>query len=575
MKKLYALVSAFFLFFGISQPLLAANHIAKVGETSPNAAIPKFMQEIINLLEKNHAELQQKEKELLKSDDDVTQKKAQNLTITIGIISNHLSTIKISILPLIEKKDYMNAKSQLSRIGTNSGYQSGSYITAELTEKVGLAIKKIDALEKEKIKLLQDEVEQFHQDLGKKLLNAKQVAEIDSILVRLVALKEKCISRNGEYHKISNKIDQTTTIVSGWQDYLSCVANKDVQGAKNHMQNISRSIIRNPLIPRSEILKIVSNLGRGIVIPTTKSNDPASKIPSIESILSRYTKAADLDKVISEIEKIKDHTSPTQKNKASDLQQQAQFLQSAHHLAVNGEGTMLMIQLGAGTTSSNYREWREAIVLEIKMLAFSRMIPTEYEEEMSGKSAIKKIEILAGKLQKEKKWYELWEILNFSKDLINSRSNSSATRKISWFENDLYALSYFLAAQRYEEAGELAKALLNYRGILDKNGRYGPYKDAQEAIKNIRIHKSEALAKNEIEEAALLKARGTPESRYGSRIMRYNDHIIQRAVEKAVSERMAFYLKALEKKAPTTAIAPSKKPTAEPKKKPKETKKSQ
>ena len=49
--------------------------------------------------------------------------------------------------------------------------------------------------------------------------------------------------------------------------------------------------------------------------------------------------------------------------------------------------------------------------------------------------------------------------------------------------------------------------------------------------------------------------------------MRAGDVEIKKVVEKAVKERMALYLKALEKKAPTPL--PSKKPAAKQKEKPK------
>jgi len=196
------------------------------------------------------------------------------------------------------------------------------------------------------------------------------------------------------------------------------------------------------------------------------------------------------------------------------------------------------------------------------------MIPAEHQAEMREKSLIQQTEFLAGKLQKEKKWSELWELLNFSKSLINSLSGSYATHKLLWFENDLSSLSSFLAAQHYEEAGELAKAILRYRLVFEKQGRYSPYMEAQEAIKNIRKNKSEALAKNELEETTLNKAT-LSRYPYPSRASRYSSSEITDAVEKAVNDRMTLYLMAIEreKSAPTPAVNKKSTPKKKEKKK--------
>ena len=533
---------------GMSQPLLADIQTAEMNKSSADPTIKKIIAETISLLEKDLANLKkQKQKQALKIDDKEVKAKIYKLDIAISTVTSHLSILKVEILPLVEKKDHTNAKSHISRISAN--YGGNGYVTTGLTDKLSLTVKMIDDLEEAQVNQVQDEVHQFHKGLGKTLLNVQQIGEIDSMLVSLAALKDKCVNKNGSnsaYYKISNQINQTTTIVSSWQDYLSSIANKDANGARSHLRNVLRDVAKNPIIPRSEILKAIANVEQNIaklsatVNGKTANMEPIPEILSLETILSRYTKADDLVKVITETTNIRTHGPSSKHSSAFTLLQQAQFLHNAHQLALKGQSAMLVTTLGAQPTTSTHREWREVILLEIKMLSFANMIPTEHQAEMHGKSPIQQTEFLAGKLHKEKKWTELWELLSFSKQLINSRSNSYATSKLSWFENDLYSLSSFLAAQRYEEAGELAKALLRYREVLAKNGRYSPYIDAQKAIKNIRENKSEALIKNELEEAALLKASPTNMSRYPMRSHRIDDSQINNAVEKAVSNRMAL-----------------------------------
>jgi len=556
-------------FGGMSQPLLADIQTAEMNKSSADPTIKKIIAETISLLEKDLENIQkQKQKqEALNPNDRKVQSKIRKLDSAISTVRRYLSSIKMEIIPLIEKKDYTKAKSKISPIATNS---SNKYITTGLTEKVILVVNLLDDIKNAQIKQVQNEFDQFHRDLIKTLLNAEQIEEIDNILVNLAALKTKCTYHDGsikDYYKISRQIDKTTTIVIGWQNYLRCIANKDASGALSRMRTISSNVIEHPIVPRSEVLKILANVERNIAKLSGKESIEAPETLNLETILSRYTKADDLVKVIAETAKIKTHGSSSERNQAFDLLKQAQFLHNAHQQAIKGQRSTLVATLRARLTTSNHHEWRKTILLEIKMLSFVNMIPTEHQAEMREKSPIQQTEFIAAKLQKEKKWSELWELLNFTKQLLNSQPNISTTRTIFWFENDISSLSSFLAAQRYEEAGELAKALLLYREVLEKNGRYGPYKDTQKAIKNIRENKAEALMKNELEEASLLKANISNISTYDMRNFKENDSLIKYAVEKAVNNRMTLHLKAIEREKSTSSPAADKKSVTKEKKK--------
>lgn len=106
--------------------------------------------------------------------------------------------------------------------------------------------------------------EALYEKVGERLRKAKRPEELDDILVKLTELSERpnYQSQNSykskEINSLTGKLQGSVQIVSKWQDYLIADNQRNAKACRSALQNISSSLSRNPIIPRSYVLRLLN-----------------------------------------------------------------------------------------------------------------------------------------------------------------------------------------------------------------------------------------------------------------------------------------------------------------------------
>jgi len=326
-------------------------------------------------------------------------------------------------------------------------------------------------------------------DTRKACLEAKSSADLDSLFIRCAAMQgERNAQSNALNQRVADKITGCATTLDAWAKYLDL---RDAGDARRANDTLKRLANNNSGFP---VLKIDEIDARYMPVPSEEMN------PS----LVFFTLAAGV-KTPEELPALKQKTldymaipknQPATEFLEMEIKRIDGLLKVQDLIAKkdypNAFKAILRWNSSGRSETMNFydpiREQLQEVTFAKVMSQWTKLQKAEDEIDMAF------IDRVLAELSAKGEYAQVLEVLNVSEMLQRMRpDNYSGTGNPS---GEKAAIEKFLAAQRFEEAGDYLSAITNYRLVVAAKGPNVPTDKAKDALK-ILIEKYPELAKNQ------------------------------------------------------------------------------
>ncbi|MDG1357266.1 MAG: hypothetical protein P8P36_03640 [Akkermansiaceae bacterium] len=463
-------------------------------ENEPPAKLIQHAESIIQLAEAQRKELKQQLAQLEQDAKQEAPEQAvspvqwQKAQTDLRLIEGYIQLQKTQLIPALQKNHFTVALNNAASLTRYQGHSSA--LPQPIMDAHMKFVKEISAHAQAQLEQTKKEVAAFEDKISKLLLTARDPSELDSAIKEIADWQGKLTNQNNTPHRsLRDQLSHMSNIVTAWQDYLGYLKTSNRDRARSSLSQIKRSVVKTPIVNRSTILELENKL-EGHISKTV--NAPSTL--SLAEIIKRYPKIADLKKV-------EEKSAILIQNKNSNYAAQkihlvAKKLQEIDHLIDTGSTALAIARLNSLNKPSEAERWFTEITNALRHRIFLNTIPEKLHAKVADMTIEQSIEAVAKHYNEQQQWYELWEFLKFTQDALFNR-NSSYLRGFVWFGNDLKSTEAYLGARNLERAGEYYTALTSYRSILKNSGRYGPYRETQQAIQNLRKTKGKEIAEAE------------------------------------------------------------------------------
>lgn len=352
------------------------------------------------------------------------------------------------------------------------------------------------AIEREKAKALKElekELATFKEGLGVILLAATDPSDLDTLFVKLDAFKVRANRFPSHRHNFDNTCRNLGKIVAGWQDYLNNLKIGDFKQAEYSLKNLNQSLDTYPVIPRSKVLELQNELKRKINMgQKSRGTDPVSPPFSVREVVKEIKTIEDM---VAAKEKLELLTRYRETQHEANYQLGAiRDLQYAIDLIDNGNALLGLSAVNRFSPNNSLGKlWCGAIRSLIRQRALYESVPEAFRPRIDKEAIELVIEKSAGAMSERAAWVELWEFLKVVTQTGFNNSGHSSRNILPGFDNDIRAIEHFTYAQRLEETGQLAEALVRYNMALNIMGRFGPYDSAKKATVRLLVTRAEEL----------------------------------------------------------------------------------
>lgn len=146
----------------------------------------------------------------------------------------------------------------------------------------------------------------FLEKLSKSLQEATQPEHLDRCLVELHQLtgNQSYGSRqtNPELAVLARKVSESRSVISEWQNYLMAEAAGDIKACRRSLENISRSLTQNPILPRSYVLRLLNPQAALQEQPKEPQEDDLAErdqvLISFEEIVQRFSRDGEVEQAL-------------------------------------------------------------------------------------------------------------------------------------------------------------------------------------------------------------------------------------------------------------------------------------
>jgi hypothetical protein len=482
------------------------------------------------------------EKELKKQDDEVQKlllKPDNEGSVALRLnatkqeeLKRLMVNLKSSVLPLIQREKFIQASQSLS---------SYSSIGLRIEEYCAL-LESIDSELSHRRQNTLGAVSELEDNLAEALLDAEKAEELDDILVAIIELEEE--TQKWFDHRYGSDRDsslaQLREITSSWQNYLMAFESGDLRAAQSNISNISRALLKTPIIQRSKVLKIEQSLKVQSESGSTRQNPPYDLHEAVQIV----QKVSELEVAEKRCEKLLAYSET--KSDAKYLLTTIKQLIEARDSIDAGQISLGLAQLKAMSVNRE-KAWVLEMTRKLRYLTLPSAIPSKYQKLLVRDSIDTSIPKVAEAMAEDKQWDHLWEYLVACRSVLaNSHSAHTPVAGFPWMNNDINAIEKYLAAERYEKAQEYYKAHLTYRLMFDKQGRYAPYELAEQKVASLRNNHAESIKAGEKAATELSAARYASQSSRYSKMSRsgYDPRELEASINKVLEQKLPLYLKA-------------------------------
>lgn len=402
-----------------------------------------------------------------------------------AMVQERALAVLASAQQMIRRGDYENAAQTLDQVTP--------YLPPNMQADWQKFSKQFTAsLEKEKatqIENRQKEATALVEAVRKGCLEAKTSADLDSLFVRCAAAQgERNMGSDALSQRVQEKIMSSGATLQAWAKYLDF---RDAGDARAANASLKRLTENNSGIP---ILKIEEINARYLPVVSDEMNPSAAFL----SLATGLKSPADLPALKTKMEAYM----ATPKNQmvngvfSSELNR-IQGLMNVQDLITKKDYATALTQLsrwnssGRDDTLSFYEpictQLRDEIFANILSKWTTRKKAPDEDDQVF-------IDSVIDELAAKGDYAQIVELLKASETLQRTRPNPPSGNTSTYGERT--AIEQFLAAQRFEEAGDYLGAITNYRFVVAAKGPHIPTDKAQAALKSL-LEKYPDMAKNQ------------------------------------------------------------------------------
>ncbi len=411
------------------------------------------------------------------------------------------------------------------------------------------------------------EIKSILEQIKTTIYKSKKPEDLDDLLA-LVSSKSKLFSshshsfsstQNKELKALKQSLQSSGRIVSEWQNYLIAEIANNSQECRRSLENLSRSLTENPIIPRSYVLRLlnpvpVEQASATQGAHTSSDGDqntedtpiPATNFTPFPDIVQRLTDGEDIQVV-------------------SDLIQQLPQAQFDSREVTNFNGALMVLKgfdTKSNTSSFNeamdylrrshrsssdirldtFAKARNKIIMPILLEKYADVLTDTNEQFHSPESLLNHLFDL---VRKEKNWQRSISVtkdLETYADFLRSPSETSYRNKAS-------ALTSLAKAEAASVTGEVGLGIKNYRTAISKTDDPLIFQICFEGLQNLReTYPEEYNAASELEKATTFVeldqrlARYAYSRRQSSYRDRHSESAITPEVQKLITETIQVEL---------------------------------
>jgi hypothetical protein len=347
-----------------------------------------------------------------------------------------------------------------------------------LSAKLSSQLEQIALQARERMRM---EVDQLINDVHQACLAARKSADLDPLLMRCAALQ---MQRPGDSDIVARRIQQklagVAATLQAWTKYLDFQVTQKPQAGNHALQDLLNNSAEFPVISSEEIR---TRLTAG----DDREPDPVERAVSI---LKSIKKPEDIGSGVALLNQLMAEGPPAQGIVIRQVRDNLEALNTAWGQAKQGDAALrtLRSQPGRSFESPWQRPLQAIEEFVVQAIVDNKLRQLAPGETKIGESPRAQIDAGLSALAAKDNYAAMIELMKVAQAL----PEWAGFHDNEFFEQ-IYALERFLAAQRFEKAGDPLGAINDYRSVVSATGKYVPSQRATEALAKIKAANPDAF----------------------------------------------------------------------------------
>lgn len=364
----------------------------------------------------------------------------------------------------------MSAEAEEAALNQITSGQAGQYSdgSSELIINQILSNHSSDAVQKAGRELL-DEIE-----AEQKAEADARVAEIDGVLKRLADILPKATKPsdldailvdlqkyqtpaypmgNEDQQRLSQQAAMAYQFATGWQDYLSSLANGNADQARNELRTLAQNGFGITIVPRSHILELMNAPIN--VPPSSPANiDQATSSPTQPTVDDILNKVQTLDQMEPALKQIQDLNLPYGSAQTGTIQTLQNYVQCYHDIK---SGLPANLNLSNGIQGL---PGHEDITRKVWLLALQALFPSFKGSPIPDEKPLDFVNRVIADAANREDWDQLKKALDAKENVTKS------TEFGLYFPDPASGMNLLISALNQEAAGQYSLAVTSYEAAL-------------------------------------------------------------------------------------------------------------
>jgi hypothetical protein len=306
---------------------------------------------------------------------------------------------------------------------------------------------------KERAKAEASRFETLLAQAGKAIEKAKTAKDLDATVKALATAQSPRFFSSEESQNLQQQLQTSRQIVSDWQVYLNEMGADRPDRAIKPLENISDSLTKCPLVPRSKVLAMLAQLPRGEKPGTTSlPKAPPYTGPTLESIEGDLAKNLDIDAALKAIGDL-----PSGQRSSSSHYFAESLRKFKNFQASTGSRSVEDVIKEASRYSSN------SPLMPVYYFEINKLIAATWKVPPAAKHLT--TEMYVRTIIQEATAHDNWDL---------ARKGWSVASELRLGQSDEAAISQYLKGLEFEKVGMWVQAIRAYRSGLNSKLVYMP-----------------------------------------------------------------------------------------------------
>lgn len=384
---------------------------------------------------------------------------------------------------LIARADYERAQQMLGNLAEYGLDPELQEEWAQVFELLGKELQKLQVASMEKWR---GEVDQLVADAKKGCMEATSSADLDSLLVRCAALQMRREQQNNVLgERTTRKLMGAASTLSAWANYLDCRDSGNIKRANEALRGLRTNDSNYPVLSVKEIeCRFITDDAESLNVRS-----------ALGKVFEGMKSPEDLPAALERLKTLSANPMNPELGNLRSEQNRILLIQQAWEAAKKGDDETASRSLERMASSGGFDD-AQAYYEPLKRQVLGLVLQRKAEKwtklprnEDEGTPAY--LGRILDELQGKEDYATMIEVMRFSDQI--SRPGQTGN-----FASDRGSMERFLAAQRFENSGDVPAAVTNYRFVVGSPpGKYVPLARSQEALKNLQEKFPEAFKSNE------------------------------------------------------------------------------